>query len=298
MGSLRVKPAIMWAGGKQRLIDALAARIPKNFKETGVIDSYVEPFIGGGAFFLYLKQNFKINKSYILDYNKDLILFYNVIKFNVEKLVEELQKIKSKYLSTPRELRKQMFYEIRNEYNQMEVSYDPHKSDSVLRVAYFIFLNRTCYNGKHIVNGQGKFNGSFGHPYDYPIFSKENLYALSNLLSDTEIFCDDFERSREFIKPNTFVYLDPPYIPINKTKTVTPYTSKPFKLDDHFRLNNFFKEMNNVGAYLLLSNSDVPLVYELYSDFIIETVQIKRLLCAKTEARGTVNEVLVRNYTF
>ncbi len=298
MTKINVRPFVKWLGGKHRLINALAARIPNKFKETGIIDSYVEPFIGGGAFFIYLKQNFNIKHSYILDYNKDLILTYNVIKYNVEKLIDELQKLKSKYLSMPNELKEKMYYAIRNEYNRMEINYNPHKTDSVLRATYFIFLNRTSFNGEYRVNSQGQFNCSFGKHYKPTIFSKENLYALNQLLSNTEILYGDFELSREFIKSETFVYFDPPYIPLSKTANFTSYTNKNFTFNDQLRLRDFFKEMNNKGAFLLLSNSDVPLVYELYSDFIIETVQIQRLISSKKETRGTFNEVLVRNYTF
>lgn len=48
------KPFLKWAGGKGQLLDEIGKRLPEGLR-TGQIDTYVEPFIGGGAvFFLCL----------------------------------------------------------------------------------------------------------------------------------------------------------------------------------------------------------------------------------------------------
>ena len=68
--------------GEKQLISTIEERLPQEIKESKNIDKYVEPFIGGGALFFYLMNNYKIKESYIFDINKELILTYNVIKNN------------------------------------------------------------------------------------------------------------------------------------------------------------------------------------------------------------------------
>jgi len=61
------KPFLKWAGGKSQLIGELSSRIPMLFSKETTIETYIEPFVGGGAFFFYLKSKFDINNSYLFD---------------------------------------------------------------------------------------------------------------------------------------------------------------------------------------------------------------------------------------
>ena len=60
-------PVVKWAGGKRQILEKLKANMPKQF------NNYFEPFIGGGALFFYLMNNYKIKESYIFDINKEII---------------------------------------------------------------------------------------------------------------------------------------------------------------------------------------------------------------------------------
>ena len=51
------KPFLKWAGGKTQLIGEISRILPVGLK-TGEIDTYVEPFVGGGAIFFHIAQNF------------------------------------------------------------------------------------------------------------------------------------------------------------------------------------------------------------------------------------------------
>ncbi len=53
---------------------------------------------------------------------------------------------------------------------------------SVKRVAQFIFLNKTCYNGLYRVNKNGKFNVPHGKYKNPKIFDERNLKSISKLL--------------------------------------------------------------------------------------------------------------------
>ena len=54
----KARPFLKWAGGKTQLLDEIDIRLPKEEIESGQIDIYVEPFVGGGALFFYIAQNY------------------------------------------------------------------------------------------------------------------------------------------------------------------------------------------------------------------------------------------------
>lgn len=59
------KPFLKWAGGKTQLLDELYKRLPFSILQKGEIERYVEPFVGGGAFFFFLKRNFRIKEAFL-----------------------------------------------------------------------------------------------------------------------------------------------------------------------------------------------------------------------------------------
>ncbi|MBR5356721.1 MAG: DNA adenine methylase, partial [Lachnospiraceae bacterium] len=73
------------------------------------------------------------------------------------------------------------------------------------------------------------------------------------------------------------------------------YTKDGFQLSDHQRLAKLYKELDSKGAFLLLSNNDVPLVHELYSDFNIQSLDVKRMI-NRDASKRTGKEVIVTNY--
>ena len=95
---INAKPFLKWAGGKTQLLDELIKRLPATVKNTYTIDSYIEPFVGGGAMFFYLKNNYDIKKSYLFDINRELIVGYKVIQNNHRKLIIRLKEIENEYL--------------------------------------------------------------------------------------------------------------------------------------------------------------------------------------------------------
>ena len=80
-----VAPVLKWVGGKRQLLDTFHTLLPKR------INTYCEPFVGGGALLFYLQPN----NAYINDINPELIRVYKVIKENVEELINELTTFKN-----------------------------------------------------------------------------------------------------------------------------------------------------------------------------------------------------------
>ena len=84
----------------------------------GTIERYIEPFIGGGALFFHLRENFPLKALLISDFNPDLINTYvSVKRDHLDALIKELEKIANEYLPLDNEERSEVFYRVRTEYN-------------------------------------------------------------------------------------------------------------------------------------------------------------------------------------
>jgi DNA adenine methylase len=290
---LFAKPFLKWAGGKTQILDEIDKRLPKNEIYAGDIDTYIEPFLGGGAVFFHIAYKYPEFKKYFLfDINQDIVNCFNSIKQNVDKVIKELQKLSHGFFALQKSDRRDFYYNIREQFNR-------DRSPAKL-----IFLNRTCYNGLYRVNRKGNFNVPFGDYKNPLICDNQNIKAVSHILKDAEIICADFEDSKDQINSNTFVYLDPPYRPISQTSSFTSYAQNDFSEHDQLRLTKFCKIIDAKGAKFLLSNSDPKnenpnenFFEEHYSAFIIERVKATRAINCRADRRGQINELLITNYS-
>ncbi len=287
--STLAKPFLKWAGGKTQLLDEIDIRLPAGL-ENGEIDTYVEPFVGGGAVFFHIAQNYdSIRHFYLFDINEDLINCYNEIKTNVDALIEELCSLEMVFLRK-RSGRRDFYYEIRGQFN---ADRSPAK---------LIFLNKTCYNGLYRVNRNDGFNVPFGDYKKPTICNAENLRSVAEVLQRAEIICADFEKSEPYIDKNTFVYFDPPYRPLSSTASFTSYSKDSFSEQDQMRLAEFCRQIDGEGAKFLLSNSDPKnenpndrFFEDHYKTFTIDTVKATRAINCKASRRGRINELIITN---
>lgn len=293
-----VKPFVKWAGGKNSLIPQLTEYYPLELKN-GSIERYIEPFIGGGAVLIDILQKYKVKEAYAFDINKDLINCYNVIKTNVEDLIQELNKKEKKFIALDSNSRQQYFYDIRTEYN----SYKLNTEINVKRASEFIFLNRTCFNGLYRVNKDGRFNVPCGKYKNPTICDSNNLRNLSKLIKNVIFEYGDYKKSENFVNANTFVYFDPPYRPLSTTSGFTSYTKEDFNDDNQKELAKYFYELDIKNAKLMLSNSnpknankDDNFFENIYKGFVINEVSAKRTINANSKGRGEISELLITNY--
>ena len=253
--------------------------------------------------YFHLKNEYKIEESFISDKNPDLILAFKVIKDYSKELIEGLNAMESHHLQKTEDKRKENYYIIRDAYNHQEIDYHEYSPEWMKRATYFIFLNKTCYNGLYRLNSKGKFNVPFGR-YKNPLICDEyNLEKVQRSLKNTVINQGDFNESIKYIQYGTFVYLDPPYRPLNNTSNFTSYSKEGFNDDSQRKLALFFKKMDTMGARIMLSNSDPQnqdekdtFFDELYRDYLIERVPAKRNINRDASKRGLIKELVVRNY--
>ena len=298
--NVKAKPFLKWAGGKKQIVDLIDQHLPKEIGKNEVIEKYFEPFLGGGAVFFHLKSKYTIKQAYLSDINQELILTYEVIKDSPEELIEELQILSDDFLPKSLDERKEYYYNIRDEFNNTSKNFD-----KIIRASQMIFLNRTCFNGLYRVNKDGKFNVPIGSYKNPLICDKNNLLNVSELLKDVKIVCDDYSKSLNEIDENSFVYLDPPYLPI-KENSFTGYSSDGFGINEQIELSDFCKTIDKKNAKFLLSNSNpknsenkgffnehYDLVNKLFN---YQEIDVRRSINSNKNKRGPIKEILIYNF--
>jgi DNA adenine methylase len=246
----KIRPILKWAGGKQQLLQQLLPKVPSDYNK------YIEPFFGGGAMFFALKPS----KSIISDSNPELMHLYQIIANDVESLIEILKCLKTD---------KEAYYELR--------AVDTSMLSDVEKAARTIYLNRTCFNGLYRVNKKGRFNVPYSDYKNPRICHPGELRAASEILKRSTILCSDYKNVLiQYAKAGDFIYLDPPYLPISKYADFNRYTKEQFYEGDHIELAEEVKRLHELGCHVLLTNSNHPLVYELYEGFKIEVFQTRR----------------------
>jgi len=278
-----VKPYLKWAGGKRQLLPEIKKYLPKKLAAL----QYFEPFVGAGALFLDRQPR----RAVINDNNIELILTYEVIRDDIDGLIEALNAHKA--------LNNEQYY-----YQVREQDRDPEaytKLTNVEKAARLIYLNKTCYNGLYRVNSQGMFNVPYGRYNNPTICDEPVLWAIHKYLShectEIDIVHGDFADAVIGAGRNTFVYFDPPYHSPDNTN-FTGYQAGGFGEKEQTRLRDVFAERTDAGAKCLLSNSDTQFIRELYSDnrFEIIAVKAKRAINSDSAGRGEVDEVLIKNW--
>jgi DNA adenine methylase len=263
---LAPKPVLKWAGGKQQMIEALLRAVPSHYTR------YIEPFFGGGALFFALRPK----EAIIADANPELINLYRVIAADVEALIELLGAMRND---------EETFYASR--------ATDPEALSPLEQAARTIYLNRTCFNGLYRVNHKGEFNVPYGRYKTITICDAPNLRAVSRALQGVEIVDGDYKDVlHRYAQPGDLIYLDPPYLPISVYSDFKRYTKEQFYEEDHRALAAEVHRLHALGCFVLLTNSNHPLVHELYASYQIEVHQTRRNI-NKDASKRTGEDVLV-----
>ena len=257
--TVQAKPILKWAGGKTQMLNDLLPKVPSSYGR------YIEPFFGGGAMFFALQPE----NAIIADSNPELINMYRQVAVNVDEVIQYLKK----YENTS-----EMFYTVREqEWTQLP------KAEAAART---IFLNRTCFNGLYRVNKQGKFNVPYGKYANPKICDEDGLKAASEALKKAEILCGDYLLVLDhYAQPGDFVFLDPPYLPISEYADFKRYTKEQFYEEDHIELAKIIMRLQERGCHIILTNSNHPLVHELYAPFTIDVIQTKRHISCNGSTR-------------
>lgn len=269
---LQATPFVKWVGGKR----ALVPDIKKYFPEK--IETYWEPFVGGGAVFFAMAD--RIEHAVLSDLNEELVTTYNVIKTQVDDLIEVLRIHECEHKED-------------DGYYLHVRACEPKNALDI--AARFIYLNKTCYNGLYRVNRSGKFNVPKGRYKNPGICNEDNLRAVSTVLSKAEIVQGNFENI-VYPESGDFIYCDPPY-----DDCFTNYQAGGFTVDDQMRLRDTINAWVDAKANVMLSNSNTPLIRKLYKkgwadQFTLHKVKAPRFINSRASGRGNVSELIIISY--
>jgi DNA adenine methylase len=262
-----IKPFLKYVGGKSKLISEIIKFIPSNF------NTYLEPFVGGGALFFHLQPK----QSILNDSNSRLIRTYWAIQNNPEAVIEILSSM---------EHSKETFENLRKN-KDIDLCADEFVA------VWMLYLNKTCYNGLYRVNQKNEFNVPFGSYKNPTICDSERLRKASESLQGANLYNKDFREILLLAQPGDFVYCDPPYVPLSTTSNFTSYSDKKFTIKDQEDLRDLFFQLKSQGVNILLSNSSAPIVYEMYQGTNIVEIDCHRAINCDGNKRGKIKELLI-----
>jgi len=273
------KPFLKWAGGKGQALVELRKFIP----ELDGNHTYFEPFLGGGAVFFGLGPRTAI----LADLNRALVFTYQVVKDNVEPLIEALGTMGPP--ATEKE-----YYTARAKFNRLIARVSTlDKRQLVTFAALFIWLNHLCFNGLYRVNKKGGFNVPYGYYQNPGIYNADVLRASSSALKGSVIMTADYESALSTAQEGDLAYLDPPYDPVSETAKFTGYTSSGFGAEEQKRLAGVVRELVSRRCRVVLSNSPSDRIIDLYRGYRIERIKVPRAINCVGTRRSAVEELVI-----
>lgn len=282
------RPFVKYVGGKRQILPQIMEYVPRSF------NAYHEPFVGGGALYWHLHDLGRIQtpgqgreSAYLSDRNARLVRAYRAIQDNPEAIIQRLSDPKCAHDPT-------VFDEVRRHFNASLADTAQIVYSDTDIAAFFIYLNKTCFNGLFRENRAGGFNVPFGKFSSPPtICDAENLRACSTALRHARVTYQDFRVAASAMRSGDFVYFDCPYAPMSATSDFTSYGKEPFGPEEQVALRDLALTLAQRGVQVLLSNSSAPLIRELYADFDQIEVQAKRAINCDATKRGSITELLL-----
>lgn len=268
----KLSPFLRWAGGKVYIIHKLIPFVPEDYGKR----TYIEPFLGGGSMFLALCPR----KAIVSDMNHHLIHCYKTLRDYPGRIYSLLKN----YIEEDSE---EFFYEVREEYNR--------SVSNIKQAARFIYLNRTCFNGIFRVNEKDEFNVPYGKK-ENPVFpTLAELKEISKSLKKARLRTCSYEKALSAAKKGDFIYLDPPYPPLNGTSYFTHYTRERFYEEDQVKLSKTARRLAKLGCLVMISNADTPIIRKLYKHWNINKLHVTRWITCKAQ-KHKVDELVITNY--
>ena len=259
------KTPISYYGGKQSMLKEILPNIPDH-------KIYCEPFFGGGA--VYWAKD-PVKSEVINDVNMNIVNFYEVLKnayFDLKKRVDATLHSRATY-------KKALII-----YESPELFAD----DYVIRAWAFYVVTNQGFSCKI---------GTWGYDRNKRAYTVQNKIDafnehLSTRLKYTQIECNDASKvmlSRD--TPETFHYIDPPYINTNQGH----YGGY---MEEHFRRD--LDVIEKLEGKFLLSTYPSEILDEYISRNNWYSKKVEKVLSAsngaKSKTRKKKIEVLTANY--
>lgn len=252
-----INAPIRWAGSKKKLLNEMLHAFEADK------DVYIEPFLGSGIVLLNVLENQMYRKYYVNDINDNLILFYNTLKNDSDRLIKRIEVLCREYNRLSNDEEKwNYFYKKRDSFNKKQIR-------CVTRSALFWFLMKAGYNGVYRVNSNGKFNVPCGKRNKI-VCNKEKMEEISKKIQNVEFSCLDYNVFIDMVlekekKKSLFMYCDPPYIPETEaSQKHILYTQNGF---EHEKFIRYVGEIcNKVDISIMISMAETKKVEQIYKE--------------------------------
>lgn len=264
-----MKPFLVWAGGKSRLVPQLLTHVPRQY------GTYYEPFVGGGALFFALPPG----RAVLADSNAELMAAYTALRDTPDALIAAFRALLADHSPAA--------------YAQAR-RVAPTELALPARGARMLYLNRTCFNGLWRVNQRGHFNVPIGHVRH---IADADLWACSAALQTATLYTGDaFAVLARLPQRGDLVYLDPPYLATSITANFASYTAGGWSTRDDARLAQQVRRLTQRGVYCIVSAAAVTASQQHYAWAQQTVVRTARLIAAQASSRQSVNELLITNW--
>ena len=247
-----LRPVLRWVGGKQYLLPQLLKYLPRR-----KFGTYLEPFLGAASMFLALRPR----AALLGDANPRLVSMYEYLRKNPLRVARYLSEL-------ARQDSHSTYYKVRNQYNTSQPSF--------AQAARFLYLNRTCFNGIFRVNRNGQFNVPYGYKRNARFPTSMDLQMVAQAFSSTRLVAGGYMGTISAAVPGDFIYLDPPYPPLNGTSYFAHYTMDRFPDDEQNKLASAARSLGARGCMVMISNADTPTIRRLYKGFTIHKLSATR----------------------
>ena len=203
--NLMSKPLFTWAGGKNKMLKHYIPILPSRLETT--IESYVEPFFGGGAMFIHIMETHKPKTVYINDINEDVMSIYRCIKDNYDEFLKRVTDLESKYLPMNIDDRRKFFFDVRSDH-----AFEYEKWTKPFESGTLYFLMKTAFNGIYQINKNT--NIRYGTPcgllkHKDKVFDRDVVKWWNDALQTVNILSGDWKDVPSI--DDAFYFFDPPY---------------------------------------------------------------------------------------
>jgi len=263
----RVLPFLKWPGGKRWFVSHHANLLPDKF------GCYIEPFLGGGSVFFFLQPK----EAILGDKIAELIATYKGIRDDWATLEELLKWHQKKHNEAH-------YYKMR----------EKQPTNPIEQAAWFIYLNRTCFNGIYRVNLDGKFNVPKGGK-DSVLLSTDNFEKISGLLTNVDLRVADFEQLINMASRNDLIFADPPYTVRHNINGFLKYNETLFSWEDQERLADSLCRAQRRGAKIVATNANHKSVRKLYKGrgFVLKAISRFSSISADPQSRKQFDELVI-----
>ena len=178
---------LRYPGGKSRAIKFLSQHLPK-------IESYREPFLGGGSMALYVTQTYPNTDVWVNDLYYPLYAFWVTLRDHGQQLCDDLRELKT---------------ELGESYDAHKMAFDDAKdklNNDIYESGFnFYVANKCSFSG---LTANSSFSKQASRS-NFTFRGIDKLPALSELIQGWRITNHSYEEM--LYGRNAFVFLDPPY---------------------------------------------------------------------------------------